>query len=205
MRQIPKIVFMASGNGSNFQKLVEFIQAKSLACKIEALICDQANAYVLKRAENLGIQSYLIERKNFDTKNNFEQAILQTLSSLKPDYILLAGYMRLLPSSFIHAYPNKIINIHPSLLPSFKGLEAIKQAYEYGVEFTGCTVHLVDESLDGGIILGQKCITISPNDTLENVEEKIHQAEHLLYPEIFEKLITQKLELKGRKAFFYTY
>ncbi|MBL7684409.1 MAG: phosphoribosylglycinamide formyltransferase, partial [Deltaproteobacteria bacterium] len=153
-----KLAILASGNGSNFQAIIDSIQSKKLDATIQLLISDQPTAYALKRAEQHHIPSHVFTRKNFSDTLSFEKIIVETLKQSEVDWVVLAGYMRILSPFFVQSFPQKILNIHPSLLPAFPGLNAIGQAFDYGCKVTGCTVHLVDEGCDTGAIIGQRSV-----------------------------------------------
>lgn len=182
------IAIFASGNGSNFQVLADKILAKDLPYTLKFLFCDQKNAYVLQRGEKLGLPTYTFSPKDFPTKADYEQEILHLLKKHEVEAIVLAGYLRIIGPTLLQAYPQRIINLHPSLLPAFKGLHGISDAFFAGVKETGVTVHFIDEGLDTGPIIAQEKVAIAPGETLESLEEKIHQVEHQLYPQVLEKL-----------------
>lgn len=178
----PRVAVFASGNGSNFEALARACASGEVDAEIAVCITDKPGAYVVTRARNLGIPSEEFRPKDFGSKLEYERAVLDALARHDVDFICLAGYMRLIGAVLLDAYRERIINIHPSLLPSFKGAHAIRDAFDYGVRITGVTVHYVDESLDGGKILAQAPVENSETDTLDSLETKIHACEHKLYP-----------------------
>lgn len=178
----PRVAVFASGNGSNFEALARACASGEVDAEIAVCITDKPGAYVVTRARNLGIPSEEFRPKDFGSKLEYERAVLDALDLHKVDFICLAGYMRLIGAVLLDAYRERIINIHPSLLPSFKGAHAIRDTFDYGVRITGVTVHYVDESLDGGKILAQAPVENSETDTLDSLETKIHACEHKLYP-----------------------
>ncbi len=184
------IAVFASGNGSNFQALAE---SEGLSDNIVLLVTDKPNAFAVSRAEKLGIPVLALSPKDFENKADYEQAVLEGLNGENVDLIVLAGYMRLIGPTLLAAYSERIINLHPSLLPSFPGLNAVEQAFEKGVKVTGITIHFVDEGMDTGPIIAQEAIPIEESDSLSEVEAKIHKAEHRLYPATVRKLIASKL------------
>ncbi|MBD1382368.1 phosphoribosylglycinamide formyltransferase [Metabacillus arenae] len=188
-----KIAIFASGNGSNFQAIVDYIKAGNLNCSVELLVCDKLNAYVIERAGNEDIPAFSFDPKAYSSKEAFETEITQQLNHYEIDFIVLAGYMRLIGPTLLSAYPNRIINIHPSLLPSFPGKDAVGQAYRAGVKVTGVTVHFVDEGMDTGPIIAQKAIEVSPGESLEDIEANIHRLEHELYPNVIANLLEKEL------------
>lgn len=183
------IGILASGNGSNFQAIAQAITDRKLDAKIGCLIYDKEHAYVKERAKHFHIPSYFVDVKQYPSKEDFEKAIVEHLQEQNVQLVVLAGYMKVLGKTVLHAFPQKIINIHPSLLPLFKGKSGIKDAFEAKVHQTGVTVHLVDEGIDTGLILAQKTVSIDEDDTLETLTEKIHAAEHELYPAVIQNCI----------------
>ncbi|MGX7091595.1 phosphoribosylglycinamide formyltransferase [Hutsoniella sourekii] len=186
-----RCAIFASGNGSNFQALAEAFSDDQSAIEIAFLFCDQAAGYVLERAKHLGIQSYHFTPKDFASRQAYEEALVDLCQKEAIDYIILAGYMRIIHEPLLEAYPLRIINIHPSLLPDFPGRQGIRDAYQAGVEETGVTIHYVDEGIDTGQIIAQEKLPILPGESLEELETRIHRIEHQLYPQVIK-------ELKGR-------
>ena len=193
-----RVAILASGNGSNFEALAHQFQAGLLPGELIFVFSDHHNAYVLECARRLNIKAYSFEVKEFENKAAYEKALLQLLQEQEIDLIVLAGYMRIIGKTLLSHYSNRILNIHPSLLPSFPGLHGIKDAYEYGVKVTGVTVHLVDDGVDTGPIIAQEPVMILPEDTLESLEEKIHQTEHRLYPKVLRDVLLQSDKNKSK-------
>ncbi|MEQ3466114.1 phosphoribosylglycinamide formyltransferase [Enterococcus cecorum] len=193
-----RVAILASGNGSNFEALAHQFQAGLLPGELAFVFSDHHNAYVLERARRLNIKAYSFEVKEFENKAAYEKALLQLLQEQEIDLIVLAGYMRIIGKTLLSHYSNRILNIHPSLLPSFPGLHGIKDAYEYGVKVTGVTVHLVDDGVDTGPIIAQEPVMILPEDSLESLEEKIHQTEHRLYPKVLRDVLLQSEKNKSK-------
>lgn len=185
-----KIAVFASGSGSNFQAIQEAIESGELDAKIELVVTDKPNAYVVTRAENFGIPVFVFSPKTYESKAAYESEIVEALHEKSVEWIVLAGYMRLIGETLLSAYPSRIVNIHPSLLPSFPGKDAIGQAMEHGVKITGVTVHFVDEGMDTGPILAQSAVEVV-NGNREATEERVHAVEHELYTqtliELFKK------------------
>ena len=195
------IAVFASGNGSNFQAIAEAVKQGRIKANLSILVCDNPDAFVLQRAKKYDVRVFLAERKKFKSKDEFEAGILTVLRKEKIGLIVLAGYMRLLGAGFVEAYSGRIINIHPSLLPSFKGAEGIKDAFLYGVKVTGVTVHFVDEYMDNGPVILQAAIEVEDTDTQETLAEKIHKREHNIYPEAIRLFTEGRLKIEGRKVF----
>jgi phosphoribosylglycinamide formyltransferase-1 len=188
MTQTQRIAIFASGSGSNFEALAESAQELKKQgvspYEIVLLVCDQPSAYVLTRAERRGIPALLLRPRDYASREAYEEQIAHHLRAYKIDLIVLAGYMRLITQVLLNVYGNRILNIHPSLLPAFPGLRAVEQAYHHGVKVIGVTVHLVDEQMDHGPILAQEAISVHPTDTIETLYTRIHAVEHRLYPEV---------------------
>ena len=193
-----RVAILASGNGSNFEALAHQFQAGLLPGELAFVFSDHHNAYVLERARRLNVRAFSFEVKEFENKAAYEKALLQLLQEQEIDLIVLAGYMRIIGKTLLSHYSNRILNIHPSLLPSFPGLHGIKDAYEYGVKVTGVTVHLVDDGVDTGPIIAQEPVMILPEDSLESLEEKIHQTEHRLYPKVLRDVLLQSDKNKSK-------
>ncbi|MCU9614311.1 phosphoribosylglycinamide formyltransferase [Caldibacillus lycopersici] len=183
------LAVFASGSGSNFQAIVDAIKQGQLDAKVVLLVCDKPNAFVLQRAEKEGIPYFLFNPKDYPNKTAYETIILANLQKLSIDYIVLAGYMRLIGETILSKYEEKIVNIHPSLLPAFPGKDAIGQALQAGVKVTGVTIHYVDEGMDTGTIIDQHAVSISPDDTKESLQKKVQEIEHQLYPSVLKRLL----------------
>ncbi|CCQ93117.1 phosphoribosylglycinamide formyltransferase [[Clostridium] ultunense Esp] len=194
------IAVFASGTGSNFQALVEHMENRETSYRIVLLVCDRPDAPVLQKAEQFGIKALALRPKDYPTKEAYEEEILGQLKTLGVKWIILAGYMRLIGRTLLQSYPQRIVNLHPSLLPAFPGKDAIAQAFRYGVKVTGVTVHLVDEGLDSGPILAQKAVSIQEGESLGRITEKIHHTEHLLYPMVVDRLVREGIIVEGRKV-----
>lgn len=184
-----KVAVFASGSGSNFQALQESIERGELAAEIKLVVTDKPGAYVVTRANHFGIPVLEISPKSFATKAEYEAAIIAELQKLEVEWIVLAGYMRLISSVLLAAYPSRIINIHPSLLPSFPGKDAIGQAMAHGVKVTGVTVHYVDEGMDTGPIIAQEAVRVI-NGNREATETAVHKVEHQLYTSALQQLFS---------------
>lgn len=184
---VKNIAVMASGGGSNFENLASKSLENGFAIKV--LVTDSPDAFAVNRAEKLNIPSVIVDRSAYSDKQGFEKAIREALSDFDIEYIVLAGFMRILSAEFINAYKNRIINLHPSLLPSFKGRNGIEDAYNYGVKVTGVTIHYVDAGIDTGKIIAQTAVLIDEDETLHSLEEKIHQVEYALYPVALKKVL----------------
>ena len=183
-----RIAIFASGSGTNFEALVNESYKNG---EIVLLVCDKPEAYVIERAKNHNIPYAIFELKKFENKAKYEEAIVNKLKEEKIDLVLLAGYMKIVDETLLNAYEGRIINIHPALLPSFKGAHGIADAYNYGVKIMGVTIHYVNKEVDGGKIIAQDCFHLN-GETLDEAEAKIHQIEHKLFPETLKKLLEEK-------------
>jgi formyltetrahydrofolate-dependent phosphoribosylglycinamide formyltransferase len=182
------IAIFASGSGSNFQAIVDAIESGKLNAKASLLVCDRPEAMVVERAEKHSIPSFSFVPKNYQSKVQYELDILKELQVRKIDYIVLAGYMRLIGGTLLTEFEGRILNIHPSLLPAFPGKDAIGQALAAKVDVSGVTVHYVDEGMDTGPIIEQRVIELAEDETRESLQEKIHAIEHQLYPAVLQRL-----------------
>jgi phosphoribosylglycinamide formyltransferase-1 len=199
-KDLKNIAVFASGRGTNFSAIARAIKKGKIKANLSLLVCDNPKAGVIGRAKRIGIKVALVLREDFKSKKDFEAKIIQHLEENKIDLIVLAGFMRLLSSDFVKRYFGRILNIHPALLPSFKGTQGIKDAFDYGVKITGVTVHFVDDKMDHGPIILQEAVKVKEDDTLETLEEKIHKIEHKVYPEAIRLFIEGKLKIEGRKV-----
>jgi phosphoribosylglycinamide formyltransferase-1 len=197
-----RIGVLGSGKGSNFVALADACSAGNLPGQIALVISDVAEAGILERARERNIPARFIAPGKFRTKleEETERAYVDALRQAQVDLVALAGFMRVLKGDFLRAFEGRIVNIHPSLLPSFPGLEAWKQALEYGVRVTGCTVHFVDAGVDSGPIIGQQTVPVLDDDTPETLHQRIHAAEHELYPKCMAALARGELKVRGRRV-----
>lgn len=199
-KRIMNIAVFASGKGSNFAAIIRAVKKGKIKANLSLLVCDQPGAGAIGRAKRAGIKFTLIKREDFPEKRDFETAIIKELEANKIELICLAGFMRVLSADFVARYRNRILNIHPALLPSFKGAQGIKDAFDYGVKVTGVTVHFVDEKMDHGAIIMQAAFKVEEEDTLETLEAKIHRIEHKLYPQAIKLFTEGKLKVEGRRV-----
>jgi phosphoribosylglycinamide formyltransferase-1 len=195
-----KIGVLASGSGTNLQAILEACEKKEIDAEVCIVISDVPAAKALERAKKFGVAASVHERKNFPSKDAYEQAVIADLKKHNAELVCLAGYMRIVGKDFLKAFPERIINIHPALLPSFPGLEAQKQAWEYGVKISGCTVHFVDEQTDHGPIIIQEAVPVLENDTVESLRERILKEEHKIYPKAIQMIAEGRLSINGRKV-----
>ncbi|PZL75383.1 phosphoribosylglycinamide formyltransferase [Enterococcus plantarum] len=184
-----KLAVFASGNGSNFQAIAEAVAVGTINAELTLLFCDRKDAYVVQRARSMSIPVVSFSPKDFESKALYEGEILHLLEEEQIDLVVLAGYMRIIGPTLLEEFSNRIINIHPSLLPDFPGLHGIRDAFYGNVRETGVTIHYVDNGIDTGPIIAQEKVTIDATDTLVSLEEKIHKVEHKLFPAVLAELI----------------
>lgn len=193
---------LGSGKGSNFAAIADAVAAGKIPAEIALVLSDVENAGILSHTRERKIPSRFIPPGKFRTKldEEAERAFVSALQEARVNLVVLAGFMRVLKGDFLRAFEGRIVNIHPSLLPSFPGLEAWKQALDHGVKFTGCTVHFVDAGVDAGPIIGQQTVSVLDNDTPESLHQRIHAAEHELYPKCVAAIARGEILMKGRRV-----
>jgi phosphoribosylglycinamide formyltransferase-1 len=193
---------MGSGRGSNFAAIADACAAGQIPAQVTVVVSDVENAGILELARQRGLPARFIAPGKFRTKldEDAERFYINVLREAKVDLIVLAGFMRVLKGDFLRAFEGRIVNIHPSLLPSFPGLEAWKQALDHGVKVTGCTVHFVDAGVDSGAIIAQQVVPVLDNDTAESVHQRIHAAEHDLYPKCVAAIARGEISVHGRRV-----
>jgi len=187
-----RIAIFCSGFGSNFQAIIDAIRKKRLKAELAVMVCDNPKARALKRAARHKIPVCLISPKLFKTREDYERVVAGILKNQGVSLVVLAGFMRIFSPYFIRAYKGRILNIHPSYLPEFKGAHAIRDAFRAGAKETGVTVHGVTDKVDAGPVLLQRRVKISKNDTLKTLEKKIHRVEHRIYPAAIQKFINRR-------------
>ena len=197
-----RLAVLLSGRGSNFQAIHEAVRRGDLDAEIVAVISNRPLAPGIARAREWGYDAHVIDHKQFQDRASHEAAVLRVLDAARPDLVALAGYMRLLGAAFIQRYANRILNIHPSLLPSFPGTDAQAQAIAYGVRVSGCTVHLVDEHLDAGPIVVQRAVKVLDDDTPASLSARILVEEHQAYVEALRMLSLRPWRVEGRRVVF---
>ncbi|MFD0589971.1 phosphoribosylglycinamide formyltransferase [Paenibacillus sp. GCM10027627] len=199
MRQ-QRIAVFASGQGTNFQAIVDAVREGELDVHVELLVCDKPSAPIVERAAKSGVDTFVFSPKDYPSREAYESEVKAELEKREIDLIVLAGYMRILTPVLVEPYFGKMINIHPSLLPSFPGVNAIGQALDHGVKMTGVTVHYVDGGLDSGPIIAQSAVIVRPNDDLDTLSERIQIAERELYPTVIGWIAAGRVTINGRKT-----
>jgi phosphoribosylglycinamide formyltransferase 1 len=194
------IAILCSGSGTNLQAIIDSVSEGYIPAKIAFVLSDNKNSFALERAKSSGIETILLNPWDYKTREDFDREIVRNLKRNDVGLVVLAGFMRLLSAYFINEYKNRIMNIHPALLPSFKGTHGIKDALDYGVKVTGPTVHFVDEHLDHGPIILQRCVEVRDDDTEDSLLERVHGEEHRIYPEAVKLFVEGRLKIEGRKV-----
>ena len=194
------IAVFASGKGTNLQAIINAVNQGKIKAVISLVITDRSEAKALGLAKKAGIETVYINPRDFSSREEFDKQAISYLEKNNVELVVLAGFMRLLSPYFVNKYKNRIMNIHPSLLPAFNGTSVIKDALNYGMKITGVTVHFINEDMDAGPIILQKPVMIEETDTLESLEEKIHRTEHQIYPEAINLFIEGRLEIAGRRV-----
>jgi phosphoribosylglycinamide formyltransferase-1 len=201
MRRAVPVGVLISGSGTNLQSIIDAIEAEELDAKIQLVLSNRAEAYGLVRAKKHGIPVEVLDHKRFSSREDFDQAVVDILRDREVELVVLAGFMRLLSPVFVRAYSNRIMNIHPALLPAFPGLHVQKKALEHGVRFSGCTVHFVNEECDEGPIIIQAVVPVFPDDTEESLAARILEQEHRIYPRAIQLYSEGRLRIEGRRVF----
>ena len=195
-----KLAVLASGRGSNLQAILDAVDGGKLKAEIVLVAANNSHAKALERAASKGISTSVVLPADYSSREEYDRALAQEVSKSGAEWVALAGFMRLLSSAFLDFFPKRVINIHPSLLPAFPGLEAQSQAFDYGVKYSGCTVHFVDEDLDHGPIIAQSVVPVLTGDNAESLAGRILVEEHKLYPEVLQYLTEGRVKLEGRKV-----
>lgn len=195
-----KIGILVSGRGTNLQAIIDAIHEGELNADIALVLSNKKDAPALERAQKQGIETAYFDPKQFTSKKEYDLTLAGELKKRRVDLVCLAGYMRILNPEFIGMFPDKIINIHPSLLPAFPGLNVHQKAIDYGVKFSGCTVHFVNEEVDGGPIILQAVVPVLPSDDATTLAERILIQEHLIYPRAIQMIVENRLHIENRKV-----
>lgn len=191
---------LISGSGTNLQAIIDAAQAGKLDAEVAVVISNHASARGLDRARQHGIAAVYLDRGNYESNKDFNAALRDTLREHLVDVVVMAGYMRLLGKEVLDAYPMRVVNIHPALLPSFAGANGIHDAFDHGVKITGVTVHFASEVFDEGPIIAQECVAIDEGDTVETIKARIHEIEHRLYPFVLQLIAEDRVSVEGRRV-----
>lgn len=195
-----RIAVLASGGGTNLQSIIDQQQTGTLDVDIALIISNNPDAGALRRAEQAGIDNICINHRSYATRTQFDQALVAALKQAKVDLVVLAGFMRIISDVMLTAFPARIINIHPALLPAFPGLQVQQQALDYGVRFSGCTVHFIDGGVDTGPIILQAVVPVLADDTAESLAARILEQEHKIYPLAIDMIARGRVRVEGRKV-----
>lgn len=194
------IAVLCSGSGTNLQAIVDAVKAKRLSVNIALVVSDNKSAFALVRAKGAGIETLFIDPKEFKGRESYDKEVVKHLKKRKVELVVLAGFMRIISPYFVNEYRNRIMNIHPAILPAFKGGHAIKDALEHGAKVTGATVHFIDERVDNGPIILQRTVDVREDDTEESLLERVHRVEHEIYPLAIKLFAEGKLKIEGRRV-----
>lgn len=194
-----RAAFLVSGRGSNMEAVLRAVKNGYLNIETAAVLSDKESPPALRKAEEYNVSAEFVDPGSL-SREEYDDKLLERLEFYKVDFVIMAGFMRILEKKFIKSFPYKIVNIHPSLLPSFRGLNAPKQALEYGVKYSGCTVHFVEEEVDAGPIIAQAVVPVKEDDTVESLSSRILAREHKIYPWVIKKISQGKVLVKGRKV-----
>jgi len=195
-----KFAVFVSGNGSNLQAIIDAVKNGEIKAELALVFCDRRKAYALKRAAAAGIKSLCLVRKDYATPQSYERDIVISLKEAGIDFIVFAGFMKVLSPFFIKTFPNQILNVHPSLLPAFKGARGIKDTFTYGTKVAGVTIHFVDDKMDHGPIILQQAFRIAPKETLKSLEARIHKVEYKIFPKAIALFAEGRLKITGRNV-----
>jgi phosphoribosylglycinamide formyltransferase-1 len=195
-----KIAILISGGGTNLQSIIDSVESGYLDLEIAVVLSNKEDAFGLTRARNHGIHTIVVKHGDFSSREAFEEKIIDLLEELDVDLVVLAGFMRVLTPLFVNHYHHRVMNIHPALLPSFAGIHAQQQAFDYGVRFTGCTTHFVDEGTDTGPIILQAVVPVLPDDTVDSLASRVLKEEHRVFPESLRLWSQDRLRIEGRKV-----
>jgi phosphoribosylglycinamide formyltransferase-1 len=195
-----RIGVLVSGRGSNLQAIIDGIEAGKIEARIGVVISDNPGAYALERCRRHGIRSRVVERRDFPSREAFEEEMVKILKDEGAELVVLAGFMRILSPLFLSHFPDRVINIHPALIPAFQGLHAQRRAVEFGAKITGCSVHIVDESVDGGPVIVQAAVPVLPEDTEDSLAERILSYEHRILPQTVQWFAEGRVRVEGRRV-----
>jgi phosphoribosylglycinamide formyltransferase 1 len=195
-----KLGVLISGSGSNLQSIIDNIEKGTLKATIKIVISNKSDAFGVTRAKKHGLPVAVLKHEDFTSREDFDTELIRILKNNEIDLVVLAGFMRILSPAFLRAFPHKVINIHPALLPSFPGTHGPKDAFEYGVKFSGCTVHFVDEGVDTGPIIIQSVVPVFQDDTRDTLAARILKEEHRIYPQAIHFFAEDKIVITGRRV-----
>ena len=196
-----KLAILASGSGTNAEAIFKAVERGALDADIRLVLANRPGAKVLERAARRSVPAVCLDHKAFPDRENFDNAVIKAIQDAGADTVALAGYMRLVTPAFLDAFPNRVLNIHPAILPSFPGVHGAADAHAWGVKFTGCTVHFVSPEMDCGPIIVQACLPVLQDESEEELQNRIHTLEHRIYPQALQWLAGNRLDIRGRRVF----
>lgn len=195
-----KLGVLVSGSGTNLQAIIDACESGKILAEVKVVVSNKPNVFALERAKRHKIPNYVVDHKLYEKREDFEREVIKILKQYEVELVCLAGFMRVLTPFFLKAFPQRVINIHPAILPSFAGINAQKQAIDYGVKFSGCTVHFVDEGVDTGPIILQSVVPVYDDDTEESLRERILKEEHRIYPMAIKLIAEGRISIEGRRV-----
>jgi len=201
----PSVVVLISGSGTNLQAIIDACSDNKIAGNVTAVISNKAGVYGLERAQNAQIPTHVLSHKDYDSREVYDQALIEQIDQYQPDVVVLAGFMRILTANFVSHYAGKLINIHPSLLPKYQGLDTHQRAIDAGDEEHGCSVHFVTEELDGGPVILQAKVPIFEDDDIDSLSQRVHVQEHLIYPMVVKWMCEKRLTMSQENTTFSAY
>ena len=193
-----KLAILASGSGTNAEAMFEAIEQGKLDADVRLVLANRPGAKVLERAARRGLPHICLDHKKYASREEFDAAVVEAIKASGADTVALAGYMRMVTPAFLDAFPNRVLNIHPAILPSFPGVHGAGDAHAWGVKFTGCTVHFVSPEMDCGPIIIQSCLPVMQDESVDELQDRIHVLEHRIYPQALQWLAEERLEIRGR-------
>ena len=199
MSALPQLAVLASGNGTNLQAILDQVESGTLKASVRVVISDKKDAFALQRAKNAGVEGFTLFPKSYASREAHDLALVQLLRERSIDWVILAGYMRILTSTFVRPYWGKIVNLHPALLPNYPGIDAIERAFKAGEKEVGVTVHFVDEGVDTGMVIAQEKIDVREGESLESLTQRVHEVEHRIFPQAIELVLEGKCRMKKRE------
>lgn len=191
-----KLGVLVSGSGTNLQSILDAVQQGRLDAEVRVVVSNRPDAYALERATRAGVETRVLDHREFESREAFDRTLVQLLRTAQVEWVALAGFMRVLTPEFLQAFPGRVLNIHPSLLPAFPGVNGPRQAFEYGVKVAGCTVHFVDEGVDAGPIIAQRAVPVLEDDDAESLRKRILEQEHALYVEVLQALSEERISIQ---------
>lgn len=196
--RLRRVAVLCSGEGTNLQAILDAVHRKRLRAEVVAVISDREDARALRRASTAGVPGIYLNPASYSSRKEYDQVLAGAIRKSGADWVVLAGFMRILSPWFVRTFRHRVLNVHPSLLPAFRGAHAVRDAFIYGAKWTGVTVHFVDERVDHGPVIAQEAVRITPSDTETSLLKRVHRVEHRLYPQVLQWAVSGRLKIRGR-------